>query len=67
MIWIEFKSVFLCFEYFPNFRSNSLINIHPTAMVDPKAEIGAETAIGPYTVVQDDVVIGDGCQSALMY
>jgi UDP-N-acetylglucosamine acyltransferase len=39
-----------------------LINIHPTAIVDPKAEIGAEVAIGPYTVVQDDVVISDGCQ-----
>lgn len=39
-----------------------MINIHPTAIVDPKAEIGAEVAIGPYTVVQEDVVIGDGCQ-----
>jgi len=39
-----------------------LINIHPTAIVDPKAEIGAEVTIGPYTVVQKDVVIGDGCQ-----
>jgi len=39
-----------------------LINIHPTAIVDPKAEIGAAVTIGPYTVVQDDVIIGDGCQ-----
>ena len=39
-----------------------MINIHPTAIVDPKAEIGADVAIGPYTVVQEDVIIGDGCQ-----
>lgn len=39
-----------------------MINIHPTAIVDPKAEIAAEVAIGPYAVVQQDVVIGNGCQ-----
>ena len=34
--------------------------IHPTAVVDPRAEIGANVTIGPYTVVDGDVQIGDG-------
>jgi UDP-N-acetylglucosamine acyltransferase len=34
--------------------------IHPTAIVDPKAEIGEGVEIGPYTVVRRDVVIGQG-------
>jgi UDP-N-acetylglucosamine acyltransferase len=34
--------------------------IHPTALVDPRARIGADVAIGPYTVVDGDVEIGDG-------
>ncbi len=33
--------------------------IHPTAIVDPKAEIGSDVAIGPYSVISGDVVIGD--------
>jgi UDP-N-acetylglucosamine acyltransferase len=35
--------------------------IHPTAIVDPGAGIGADVVIGPYCVVGDKVVIGDGC------
>jgi UDP-N-acetylglucosamine acyltransferase len=35
--------------------------IHPTAVVDPKAEVGADVVIGPYCVVGDKVVLGDGC------
>ena len=34
--------------------------IHPTAVVDSKAEIGAGVSIGPYSVVGPDVVIGAG-------
>lgn len=41
-----------------------MTNIHPTAIVDAKAQIGADVSIGPYAIVQDDVVIGDGCQIA---
>ena len=33
--------------------------IHPTAIVDPKAEIGSDVHIGPYSVISGDVVIGD--------
>lgn len=35
--------------------------IHPTAQIDPRAEIGAGVSIGPFAVVERDVVIGDGC------
>jgi UDP-N-acetylglucosamine acyltransferase len=35
-------------------------HIHPTAVVDPRARIGADVTIGPYTVVDGDVEIGDG-------
>jgi len=41
-----------------------LTNIHPTALVDPDAELGEDVVIGPYAVVQNDVVIGDGSQIA---
>jgi UDP-N-acetylglucosamine acyltransferase len=35
-------------------------DIHPSAIIDKKANIGANVRIGPYTVVEEDVVIGDG-------
>ena len=35
--------------------------IHPTAIVSPKAEIGKNVEIGPYSVIEDDVTIGDDC------
>jgi UDP-N-acetylglucosamine acyltransferase len=35
--------------------------IHPTAIVDAKAEIGAGTIIGPYCVIGPDVVLGQNC------
>ena len=34
--------------------------IHPTALVDPKAEIADDVEIGPYAVVGPDVIIGFG-------
>ncbi len=37
-----------------------MANIHPTAIVDPKAEIAASVSIGPYSMVGPDVRIGDG-------
>jgi len=37
-------------------------NIHPTAIVDPKAKIGANVTIGPYSVISGNVEIGDDCQ-----
>lgn len=35
--------------------------IHPTAIVDPKAEIGPGAIIGPYCVVEAGVVLGPDC------
>ena len=35
-------------------------NIHPSAVVSPKAIIGENVTIGPYCVIAEDVEIGDG-------
>lgn len=35
--------------------------IHPTALVAPKAQIGQDVKIGPFCIVKDDAVVGDGC------
>ena len=35
--------------------------IHPTAIVDPGAEIGTGTVIGPYCIIAADVVLGAQC------
>jgi UDP-N-acetylglucosamine acyltransferase len=35
--------------------------IHPTAIIDPRAEIGAGTVIGPYCIVAADVIVGADC------
>lgn len=37
------------------------MNIHPTAIVSPCAEIGLNVTIGPFCIVEDDVTIGDDC------
>lgn len=34
-------------------------NIHPTAIIDPKASIGSDVAIGPYCVIGPDVKLGN--------
>lgn len=36
--------------------------IHPTAVIDPSAQIGAKAAIGPFVVIGADVVIGDAAR-----
>jgi UDP-N-acetylglucosamine acyltransferase len=35
------------------------LSVHPTAIVSAEAEIAASATIGPYTVIDGDVVIGD--------
>jgi UDP-N-acetylglucosamine acyltransferase len=37
-------------------------DIHPTALVDPKASLGSNLRIGPYCVIGPDVVIEDDCE-----
>jgi UDP-N-acetylglucosamine acyltransferase len=39
-----------------------MTDIHPSAIVSPKAEIGNDVSIGPYAIIEENVVIGDGCQ-----
>lgn len=34
-------------------------NIHPSAIVSPKAELGENVVVGPHAIVYDDVVIGE--------
>lgn len=36
-------------------------NIHPTALVSPKAEIGNDVTIGAFAIIGEQVTIGDGC------
>lgn len=38
--------------------------IHPTAVVDPGAELGEEVRIGPFAVIEADTRIGEGCSIA---
>jgi UDP-N-acetylglucosamine acyltransferase len=38
------------------------MNIHPTAIVDPRARIHPSCKIGPYCVIGADVELGDGCE-----
>ena len=37
------------------------LSIHPSAIVDPKAELGKDVLIGPFCLVEAGTVIGDGC------
>lgn len=34
--------------------------IHHTAIVSPRAKLGSDVTIGPFTVIHDDVIIGSG-------
>lgn len=35
--------------------------IHPTAIVDPKAELGVDVEVLPYAMIEADTVVGDRC------
>ncbi len=37
------------------------VEIHPTAIVHEKAELGERVTIGPYSVIGENVTIGDDC------
>jgi len=36
-------------------------DIHPTAVIDPAAKLGADLTIGPYCIIGPEVELGDGC------
>lgn len=37
-----------------------MVDIHPTAIIDPKAQLGADVKVGPYCVIGGDVTLGEG-------
>ena len=37
-------------------------SIHPTALVDPAAELRGDVTVGPYSIIGPNVIIGDGCR-----
>ena len=37
------------------------MNIHPTAIISPRARLAPDVRVGPYVVIEDDVEIGAGC------
>jgi len=37
------------------------MNIHPTAIIDPRAKVPASCKIGPYCVIGAEVELGEGC------
>jgi len=36
--------------------------IHPTAIIDSKAELGDQVVVGPHCSIEADVVVGDGTE-----
>jgi UDP-N-acetylglucosamine acyltransferase len=38
------------------------MEIHPTAVVHPRAELGRGVRVGPYAVVEEDASVGDECE-----
>ncbi|MDA7618700.1 acyl-[acyl-carrier-protein]--UDP-N-acetylglucosamine O-acyltransferase, partial [Verrucomicrobia bacterium] len=37
------------------------MSIHATAVVHPKAELHSSVSVGPYSVIEEGVRIGEGC------
>ncbi|HEV7373936.1 MAG TPA: acyl-ACP--UDP-N-acetylglucosamine O-acyltransferase [Pyrinomonadaceae bacterium] len=38
------------------------MTIHPTAIISPRAELAHNVKVGPYVVIEDNVVIGEDCE-----
>jgi len=43
-----------------------MANIHPTAVIDPKAQMGNNVSIGPYSIIGPDVTIGNDTVGILL-
>ena len=43
-------------------KDDNKTQIHPTAVVDPKAQIDSGVVIGPYSIIGPDVTLGSGCR-----
>lgn len=35
-------------------------NIHPSSIISPQAQLGADCYVGPFSIVGDEVILGDG-------
>lgn len=40
------------------------MSIHPTAIISPKAELGRNVVVGPYSIIGDDVILHDDVRVA---
>ena len=40
------------------------VNIHPTAIIHPKAQLGSDVTVGPFSTIGEHVVIGDRTEIA---
>ncbi len=38
------------------------MEIHPTAVVSPRAELAADVRVGPYAVIEEEVFVQSGCE-----
>jgi len=38
-----------------------MLSIHPSAIISPKAHLGANIEVGPYAMIGEGVVLGDNC------
>ena len=43
-------------------RRRNFMSVHPTAVVSPNASVAREVLVGPYAVIEADVVIAEGCK-----
>lgn len=41
-----------------------MVEVHPTALVDPAAELGGDVVVGPFCIVEAGARIGDRCRLA---
>lgn len=39
-----------------------MTEIHPTAIISPRAHLARGVRVGPYAVLEEEVIIGEGCQ-----
>lgn len=38
------------------------MNIHPTALISPEAQLGGDVTVSPYAIIEQNTQIGDGCE-----
>ena len=42
--------------------TNSIMNVHPTAIIDAQARVPGSCRVGPYCVIGAEVELGEGCR-----